>query len=201
MLGHQVGGLTTFTGETICLEVDLRSRQKRQRTAHLFVDRRQSPLFFHSLPQSVQFGLYFVQPGSLTFHSLQHVGESSAQQMKGEFGYAFDGEAVECGVLDESLPRLMNRCLTSLDATSVGFPQPDSIKREENTITHHGPPAPGNCFIGGDMTSVCNLFSSFLHSLSHSHTLSDIGNTSDVCITLIPHSPSFHLSQYIHPSS
>ena len=44
--------------------------------------------------------------------------------------------------------------ITSLDGTSVTFPQTDSIKRERNTIVHHGFNSNRNCFIGGEMTSV-----------------------------------------------
>ena len=46
------------------------------------------------------------------------------------------------------------RPITSLDRTSVIFPQTDNIKREGNTIIHHGPDySCRNCFIGGVMTS------------------------------------------------
>ena len=90
--------------------------------------------------------------------------------------------------------------ITSLDETSVVFPQTDRIKREGNTIIHHGEHSCRNCFIGGVMTSVCSLFSSsFILSLSLS--LSDIGNPSDVCLTHHRYSLSFHLSQHFHPSS
>ena len=46
------------------------------------------------------------------------------------------------------------RVITSLDGTSVIFPQTDYIKREGNTIIHHGPKSDRNCFVGGVMTSV-----------------------------------------------
>ena len=45
--------------------------------------------------------------------------------------------------------------ITSLDETSVKFtPSNDRIKREGNTIIHHGYYSNRNCFIGGEMTSV-----------------------------------------------
>ena len=45
--------------------------------------------------------------------------------------------------------------ITSLDGTSVIFPEKDGIKREGNTIIPHGSKwAVRNCFIGGEMTSV-----------------------------------------------
>ena len=45
--------------------------------------------------------------------------------------------------------------ITSLDRTSVKFtPNNDYIKREGNTIIHHGDTSVGNCFIGGEMKSV-----------------------------------------------
>ena len=47
------------------------------------------------------------------------------------------------------------RPILSLDGASVTFPQTDYIKREGNTIIHHGPDMEfRNCFIGGVMTSV-----------------------------------------------
>ena len=53
-----------------------------------------------------------------------------------------------------------------LDRVSVILP--DGIKREGNTITHDGKDhLDRNCFIGGVMTSVCNLFwYSIIHSFS-----------------------------------
>ena len=58
--------------------------------------------------------------------------------------------------------------ITSLDGTSVVFPRTDYIKREGNTIintsnnTNPFAPTlpPRSYFIGGVMTSVCNIFSS-----------------------------------------
>ena len=44
--------------------------------------------------------------------------------------------------------------ITSLDRTSVIFPQSDGIKREGNIIIHHGSSSYRNCFIGGEMRSV-----------------------------------------------
>ena len=44
--------------------------------------------------------------------------------------------------------------ITSLDGTTVTIPQSDGIKREGNTIIHHGSKSYRNCFIGGEMTSV-----------------------------------------------
>ena len=46
------------------------------------------------------------------------------------------------------------RVIRSLDGTSVIFPVEDDIKREGNTIIHHGSASFRNCFIGGVMTSV-----------------------------------------------
>ena len=45
--------------------------------------------------------------------------------------------------------------ITSLDDTTVTFPQSDGIKRKRNTIVHHrSTNSNRNCFIGGVMTSV-----------------------------------------------
>ena len=49
--------------------------------------------------------------------------------------------------------------ITLLDELTVVFPQSDGIKREGNTIIHHGPTSWRNCFIGGVMTSVRQLYS------------------------------------------
>ena len=66
------------------------------------------------------------------------------------------------GVLDTSSPSdtppttpSPSNVITSLDETSVIFPEKDGIKREGNTIIPHGSKwAVRNCFIGGEMTSV-----------------------------------------------
>ena len=47
-----------------------------------------------------------------------------------------------------------SRPIRSLDGTSVVFTPNNGIKREGNTIIHHGPNRDRNCFIGGEMTSV-----------------------------------------------
>ena len=67
MIGHGVGGLAYFKGERISIEVDMRSREKERRTVHMFVDKKQSPLFFYGVPESVKIGLLFYQPASIEF--------------------------------------------------------------------------------------------------------------------------------------
>ena len=50
---------------------------------------------------------------------------------------------------------IASNVITSLDGTSVVFaPSNDYIKREGNTIIHHGPNSFRHCFIGGEMRSV-----------------------------------------------
>ena len=87
---------------------------------------------------------------------------------------------------------------TSLDDIKVTFSPNDGLKREGNTIiTNNGHALYWkHCFIGEVMTSVYNLLYYFLLSI----TLSISGNLSDVCISLLPYSPSFYLVQYIYPS-
>ena len=99
--------------------------------------------------------------------------------------------------LEREVKEPESRLITSLDGTSVIFPQSDGIKREGNTIIHLGSShLYRNCFIGGEMTSVWNLFSSsplpFLSLYIYIYLsiylylyLSIIGNTSDVCIIYI----------------
>ena len=103
MLGHNVGSLFSFRGGRVSIEVDMRSREKEGRTAHMFVDNRQSPLFFSGVPESVKMGVFFLQPASIEFESFEEVRESAARQLEGEYGYKFEGEAFQTGERDESL--------------------------------------------------------------------------------------------------
>ena len=50
--------------------------------------------------------------------------------------------------------------VTLLDGIMVTFPFPEGIKKEKNAIIHHGSNSWRYCFIGGIITSVCNIFSS-----------------------------------------
>ena len=104
MLNHSVGSLLLYPGEGISLEVDLRSREKEERTVHMFVDKKQSPLFFYGLPESVKIGLFFVQPVSIEFESFEELQESSVLELEGEYGYNFEGEDVQSGERDDALP-------------------------------------------------------------------------------------------------
>ena len=57
--------------------------------------------------------------------------------------------------LERELNELKSYPITSLDSTSVTFPQKDHIKREGNAIIHHGDDLLSRtCFIGRVMTSV-----------------------------------------------
>ena len=94
--------------------------------------------------------------------------------------------------------------ITSLDGTSVIFPQTDRIRREGNTIIHYGKDSFRNCFIGGVMTSVYSIFSSsIIHSFSLSIFFSLFYRESIGCMhhSHSSFSLSFHLSQHFHPSS
>ena len=103
MLGHNVGSLFSFPGGRVSIEVDLRSSEKEERTVHLFVDNRQSPLFFYGVPESVKMGVFFLQPASIEFESFEEVRESAARQLEGEYGYKFEGEEVKTGDRDDML--------------------------------------------------------------------------------------------------
>ena len=62
--------------------------------------------------------------------------------------------------------QIVSSVITSLDGTSVTFPQSDGIKRDENTIIHPGSTnLYRNCFIGGVMTSVYFIILFFSSSL------------------------------------
>ena len=101
MIGHQVGSLLRFVGERISIEVDMRSREKEERTVHMFLDKIQSPLFFYGLPDSVKFGILFIGPGAIEFESFEELEESSVVEVEGGYGYRFEGEEVLDGEEDE----------------------------------------------------------------------------------------------------
>ena len=101
MFGNYVGSVTRFGGERISIEVDLRSREKEGRTVHMFVDQKQLPLFFYGLPESVQFGIWFRQPGSIEFESFEELEESSVAEVEGGYGYKFEGEELLSGEEDD----------------------------------------------------------------------------------------------------
>ena len=96
-----MGSLKKFEGERISIEVDLRSRKKEGRTVHMFVDKKLSPLFFYGLPQSVKFGILFIQPGRIEFESFKELRESSVVEVRGGYGYKFEGEEVLSGEGDD----------------------------------------------------------------------------------------------------
>ena len=103
MLNHQVGSLNTVSRLHICIEADLRSAEKEERTLHMFLDNTQSPLFFYGVPESVKMGVFFLQPASIEFESFEEVRESAARQLEGEYGYKFEGEEVKTGDRDDML--------------------------------------------------------------------------------------------------
>ena len=105
MLNHTVGSLLRFGGERISIEVDMRSREKEGRTVHMFVDKKQSPLFFYGLPESVKIGIFFYQPGWIEFESFEELRESSVS-VRGGYGYRFEGEEVMGGEEDECLIKI-----------------------------------------------------------------------------------------------
>ena len=95
--------------------------------------------------------------------------EEEMERMKKEGGIA---------TLQPPYPSTLN-AITSLDATSVIFPQRDRIKRERNTIINTSTKnvlsgTDRHCFIGGVMTSVCNLFFSSIHSSFFTPSLTHI---------------------------
>ena len=106
MLNHFVGSLTWLIGERISIEVDMRSREKEGRSVHMFVDKKQSPLFFYGLPESVKFGIVFVEPAWIEFESIEEVRESSVVLREGGYGYVFSGEEVVGGEEDECVVKV-----------------------------------------------------------------------------------------------
>ena len=92
MLSHDVGSLFLVNGEEISMEVDMRSREKEGRTVHMFVDKKQSPLFFYGVPESVKVGIVFAQPDAIEFESFEELRESSVGDPEGGYGYRFEGE-------------------------------------------------------------------------------------------------------------
>ena len=92
MIGNRVGKLIPFSGRRISIEVDVRSREKEGRTVHMFVDKKQSPLFFYGVPESVKVGIVFAQPDAIEFESFEELRESSVGDPEGGYGYRFEGE-------------------------------------------------------------------------------------------------------------
>ena len=103
MLNNKVGSLNTFSGDRVCVEVDLRSREKERRTVHMFVNKKLSPIFFYGVPECVMIGIWFAKPASIEFESLEELRESSVREFKGGFGYNFEGEKVLVGDPDVPL--------------------------------------------------------------------------------------------------
>ena len=91
-----------FPGENISIEVDLRSREKEERTVHMFVDKKQSPIFFYGVPESVNMGVFFYQPASIEYESFEELEESSVMEVEGGYGYKFEGEPLLLGVKDKN---------------------------------------------------------------------------------------------------
>ena len=75
----------------------MRSREKDRRTVHVFVDKKQSPLFFYGLPESVKFGVLFSPPGWIEFESFEELRESSVVAFEGGYEYTFSGKEVLSG--------------------------------------------------------------------------------------------------------
>ena len=69
----------------------------------MFVDKKQSALFFYGVPESVKIGVLFSKPGSIEFESFEELRESSVREVVGGFGYKFEGEEVVSGSADFSL--------------------------------------------------------------------------------------------------
>ena len=102
---HPAGACCSLT-ERISIEVDMRSREKEGRTVHMFVDKKQSPLFFYGVPESVKIGVLFRQPGSIEFESFEELRESSVEEVEGGYGYRWEGEEVLSGEEDHWLNSL-----------------------------------------------------------------------------------------------
>ena len=92
-----------FDSEVISLEVDLRSKEKEGRTVHMFMDEKQSPLFFYGLPESVKIGIFFNHSASIELRSFEELRESSVVEVEGGYGYPFEGEKVVCGEPDDDV--------------------------------------------------------------------------------------------------
>ena len=101
-----MGSLVSFAGERISIEVDLSSREKEKRTAHMFVDKKQSPLFFYGLPVSIKFGVLFSHPSTIEFESLEELRASAVRERVGGYGYRWEGEDVGEGKEDDWLTSL-----------------------------------------------------------------------------------------------
>ena len=67
----------------------------------MFADEKQSPVFFYGVPESVKFGIYFKNPSSFEFESLEELKESCVVKTEGGYGYKWEGENVLSEETDE----------------------------------------------------------------------------------------------------
>ena len=76
------------------MEADLRSREKKKRTLHFFVNGKLEKIFFYNLPQSVKMGVMMdKQNDCIEFLSLEELSSPSIPVTDYAFGYAFEGES------------------------------------------------------------------------------------------------------------
>ena len=81
----------------------MRRREKEGRIVHMFVDKKQSPLFFYGVPESVKIGVLFSKPGSIEFESFEELRECSVGEEEGGWRYRWEGEEVLSGEVDDWL--------------------------------------------------------------------------------------------------
>ena len=82
-------------GDTVGMEIDLRSITGLQRTLHWFINGIQQKVFLFNLPAKIKMCIILQnQADSFELISLEDLREPTRQQKKDELGYPFEGEEV-----------------------------------------------------------------------------------------------------------
>ena len=158
------------------MEVDLRSSVPEQRTLHWFVDGKQQDVFVTHLPQSVEFGVWFL----LSFHSILITISLSPHQIC-TFAKGDSLQFISLEKLTQPRVRPLSTASPnpwtaspSLVSYGVIFPETHLMTRRNNFILHHGAKGFSSAFVGPPLTSVCiafvfTSFPSFSSSLQGIH--------------------------------
>ena len=75
------------------MEADLRSREKKKRTLHFFVNGMLEKYFFYNIPQRVKMGFVLLSENNcIEFLSLEELSSPSIPANDYAYGYAFEGK-------------------------------------------------------------------------------------------------------------
>ena len=78
--------------DRICVEVNVKSDDRKKRTVHIFINGIQQKIFFENVPPSVMFGFAMKKKDeSVEFVRIAELKESSVKAKRDSFGYDFEG--------------------------------------------------------------------------------------------------------------